>query len=235
MAKQLNRRAVLKQSAAAAAACAAGFGSGCRERPSRVTKGDSKRVIIIGCDGMDPRLSLVMMNAGQMPHLDALRKRGGFRPLRTSIPPQSPVAWASFINGPPGPVPTESSTSSTVTRKTSARRFFPSPRRCPAKDLGPLASTVFNYRFGRSTTNHRPRYCEDRECRSGPTWTIAAFPPRSMTFPVTTRPLPANMATTAASRAWALPTCSAASLPISTFPKMVRRRQSANRAAYNPV
>ena len=56
-------------------------------------------MIIIGVDGMDPRLSLAMMSAGELPHLDRLRRRGGFRPLRTSIPPQSPVAWASFING----------------------------------------------------------------------------------------------------------------------------------------
>ncbi len=98
MGKNLNRRDVLKQSAVAAA-CAAGLSAGCRERPSRVAAGDAQRVIIIGCDGMDPRLSLAMMNAGELPHLDRLRKRGGFRPLRTSIPPQSPVAWASFING----------------------------------------------------------------------------------------------------------------------------------------
>ncbi len=56
-------------------------------------------MIVIGVDGMDPRLSLAMMKAGEMPHLDRLRRRGGFSPLRTSIPPQSPVAWASFING----------------------------------------------------------------------------------------------------------------------------------------
>ena len=48
---------------------------------------------------MDPRLSQSMMDAGLMPHFDQLRKQGGFHALGTSIPPQSPVAWASFING----------------------------------------------------------------------------------------------------------------------------------------
>jgi len=34
-----------------------------------------------------------------LPNLDRLRQQGGYRVLGTSIPPQSPVAWANFING----------------------------------------------------------------------------------------------------------------------------------------
>src|SRR5579871_1860786 len=48
---------------------------------------------------MDPRLCESMMAAGQLPHLSKLRAAGGFSDLGTSIPPQSPVAWANFING----------------------------------------------------------------------------------------------------------------------------------------
>ena len=48
---------------------------------------------------MDPRLSERLMNAGLMPNFDRLRKAGGYRVLGTSTPPQSPVAWANFING----------------------------------------------------------------------------------------------------------------------------------------
>jgi predicted AlkP superfamily phosphohydrolase/phosphomutase len=46
-----------------------------------------------------------MMNAKdekgrpELPNLARLREQGGFSPLGTSIPPQSPVAWANFING----------------------------------------------------------------------------------------------------------------------------------------
>ncbi|MBW1765078.1 MAG: alkaline phosphatase family protein, partial [Deltaproteobacteria bacterium] len=58
-----------------------------------------QKVIIIGVDGMDPSLSLRMMNAGLLPNLNKLRKQGGFSLLGTSNPPQSPVAWANFING----------------------------------------------------------------------------------------------------------------------------------------
>src|SRR5207237_7301384 len=58
-----------------------------------------KKVIVIGIDGMDPRLSESMMKAGLLPNLTKLRAAGGFSKLGTSIPPQSPVAWANFING----------------------------------------------------------------------------------------------------------------------------------------
>ena len=56
-------------------------------------------MIVIGVDGMDPRLSESMMREGLLPNLTKLRAAGGFSDLGTSIPPQSPVAWANFING----------------------------------------------------------------------------------------------------------------------------------------
>ena len=58
-----------------------------------------EKIMVIGIDGMDPILSEKMMNEGQLPNFDKLRKLGGYRQLSTSIPPQSPVAWANFING----------------------------------------------------------------------------------------------------------------------------------------
>jgi len=57
------------------------------------------KVIVIGFDGMDPRLCTRLMDEGSLPNLAKLRDLGGFKPLGTSIPPQSPVAWASFITG----------------------------------------------------------------------------------------------------------------------------------------
>ena len=35
----------------------------------------------------------------QLPNLDRLRREGDFKPLATTIPPQSPVAWSSVITG----------------------------------------------------------------------------------------------------------------------------------------
>ncbi len=97
-----SRRSFLKQAAAigagvgVAGAAGAGIYLGSINRVSRMA---GQKVIIIGIDGMDPRLSQQMMNDGQLPYLAKMRAVGGFRPLGTSIPPQSPVAWANFING----------------------------------------------------------------------------------------------------------------------------------------
>lgn len=60
---------------------------------------EGPRVVVIGFDGMDPRMCSRLMDAGKMPNLAKLRDAGGFKPLGTTIPPQSPVAWASFITG----------------------------------------------------------------------------------------------------------------------------------------
>jgi predicted AlkP superfamily phosphohydrolase/phosphomutase len=40
-----------------------------------------------------------MLERGEMPNFDKLRKAGDFKPLMTSMPPQSPVAWSNFITG----------------------------------------------------------------------------------------------------------------------------------------
>jgi len=58
-----------------------------------------QRLIILGFDGMDPALARQWMDDGSLPNFSALAARGGFRPLGTSNPPQSPVAWAGFATG----------------------------------------------------------------------------------------------------------------------------------------
>jgi predicted AlkP superfamily phosphohydrolase/phosphomutase len=100
-AHQLNRRTLLKGAAAGVAVATAGNGAGNYwiGGSGRVSRSLGKKVIVIGIDGMDPRLSESMMKAGQLPHLEKLRAGGGFSDLATSTPPQSPVAWANFING----------------------------------------------------------------------------------------------------------------------------------------
>lgn len=55
------------------------------------------RVIVLGIDGMDPEF--VSRHWSQLPNLARLRGQGGFQPLNTTIPPQSPVAWSTFITG----------------------------------------------------------------------------------------------------------------------------------------
>lgn len=58
-----------------------------------------KKICIIGCDGMDPKLVRRMIDEGRMPNFARLEREGSFKPLGTSIPPQSPVAWSDFITG----------------------------------------------------------------------------------------------------------------------------------------
>jgi predicted AlkP superfamily phosphohydrolase/phosphomutase len=98
---KVNRRRFLKGAAIAGAAGVAGVAAGGYWLGSRLLapRTVGKKVIVIGIDGMDPRLCETMMKAGKLPNLAKLRATGGFSPLGTSIPPQSPVAWANFING----------------------------------------------------------------------------------------------------------------------------------------
>ncbi len=57
------------------------------------------RIIVLGLDGMDPRIVSRMMTDGRLPNFQKLAREGYFGTLGTSTPPQSPVAWANFITG----------------------------------------------------------------------------------------------------------------------------------------
>src|SRR5258706_6908156 len=46
----------------------------------------SKRVVILGLDGLDPGLATKFMLDGRMPNFAKLAERGVFRPLDTSVP-----------------------------------------------------------------------------------------------------------------------------------------------------
>lgn len=57
------------------------------------------RVIVLGFDGADARTVGGMMDRGELPNLARLRESGTFAPLRTTIPAESPVSWASLNSG----------------------------------------------------------------------------------------------------------------------------------------
>ena len=57
------------------------------------------RVIILGFDGVEPRIIESMLATGELPNLAKLRDQGGYRHLTTSNPPQSPTAWSTFATG----------------------------------------------------------------------------------------------------------------------------------------
>jgi predicted AlkP superfamily phosphohydrolase/phosphomutase len=58
-----------------------------------------KKLIFLGLDGLDPTLAEKFMAAGKLPNLKRLQEQGGFRRLRTTFPPLSPVAWSTFATG----------------------------------------------------------------------------------------------------------------------------------------
>ncbi|HZL99132.1 MAG TPA: alkaline phosphatase family protein, partial [Planctomycetota bacterium] len=58
-----------------------------------------RRVVILGLDGMDPGLATRLMRQGRLPNFQRLAEKGVFRPLTTSTPGMSPVAWSSFSTG----------------------------------------------------------------------------------------------------------------------------------------
>src|SRR6185436_5114029 len=59
-----------------------------------------QKLVILGFDGMDPRLVQRWMDDGKLPNMQKLAKRGsGVRTLTTTHSPESPTAWASFATG----------------------------------------------------------------------------------------------------------------------------------------
>ncbi|MCK4364266.1 MAG: alkaline phosphatase family protein, partial [Candidatus Aminicenantes bacterium] len=94
---QINRRKFIKLGLTAGSLIALGSSDlpikvfGKRETP--------QKVLILGLDGIDPRLLQLWMKEGKLPYFQRLARQGDFLPLRTSIPPQSPVAWSNFTTG----------------------------------------------------------------------------------------------------------------------------------------
>lgn len=68
---------------------------------SRHMRGRSeiKRAIVLGLDGLDPVLTKRFMDEGLLPNFKKLADEGSFKPLKTSCPSMSPVAWSTFATG----------------------------------------------------------------------------------------------------------------------------------------
>ncbi len=63
----------------------------------------TRKVVVVGLDGLDPSIAEGLMEHGDLPNLDRLRRSGGYSRLGTTLPPQTPVAWSSFaVGGNPG-------------------------------------------------------------------------------------------------------------------------------------
>jgi predicted AlkP superfamily phosphohydrolase/phosphomutase len=58
-----------------------------------------RRLIVVGFDGQDPKLTDRYMKEGELPNFSHLAQTGSYRRLRTTFPSVSPVAWSSFSTG----------------------------------------------------------------------------------------------------------------------------------------
>ncbi|MFO1352225.1 MAG: alkaline phosphatase family protein [Gammaproteobacteria bacterium] len=58
-----------------------------------------RKLIILGFDGMEPSLLERYWEMGRCPQLHRLAGEGGYFRLQTTLPAESPVAWASFVTG----------------------------------------------------------------------------------------------------------------------------------------
>src|SRR3954465_3943296 len=59
----------------------------------------AEKVIVLGFDGVDARYTERWMNEGKLPNMARLRAAGTFRPLRPTVPAQTPVSWSTSSTG----------------------------------------------------------------------------------------------------------------------------------------
>lgn len=70
-----------------------------RETLTLLRSRNPRKVLVLGIDGMDPKHLGRLMKDGLAPNFSRLAAQGYFGELKTTMPPQSPVAWSSFITG----------------------------------------------------------------------------------------------------------------------------------------
>jgi len=58
-----------------------------------------KKIVVLGIDGLDFTLTSNYLGQNKLPNLAKIKNNGSFYKLKTTTPPQSPVAWSSFITG----------------------------------------------------------------------------------------------------------------------------------------
>jgi len=100
---KVSRKQFLKYLGLAGIAVAGGAYGGIKlhkyieEHPNM--KNLKQKVVLLGFDGMDVRLTQKWMDQGLLPNLKALAERGSFSALMSTNPAESPVSWAAFVTG----------------------------------------------------------------------------------------------------------------------------------------
>ncbi len=59
----------------------------------------TRRVVILGLDGLEPSIVEKMMATGELKNMKELREEGSYSRLQTTLPALSPVAWSTFQTG----------------------------------------------------------------------------------------------------------------------------------------
>ena len=68
-------------------------------RRKKPPKAHVRRLVFVGLDGQDPRLTERMMKEGKLPNFQRLSDRGSYRRIASTYPALSPVAWSTFATG----------------------------------------------------------------------------------------------------------------------------------------
>ena len=63
------------------------------------TLAEKTKLVVLGFDGADAQLTQQWMDDGSLPNLAKLREQGDFKPLRSTVPSQTPVSWSTFATG----------------------------------------------------------------------------------------------------------------------------------------
>lgn len=68
-------------------------------RRKKPPKAHVRRLVFVGFDGQDPRLTERMMKQGELPNFSRLGRQGSYRRIASTYPALSPVAWSTFATG----------------------------------------------------------------------------------------------------------------------------------------
>jgi len=65
----------------------------------KMVKSRYDKILLIGIDGMDPKITNRLISEGMLPNFLKLKEIGSFSKLKTVLPAESPVAWTTIATG----------------------------------------------------------------------------------------------------------------------------------------
>src|SRR6516164_4219673 len=58
-----------------------------------------RKVVVVGLDGLEPKIVDLSLARGELPNLARLRSAGAYSRIATTYPAETPVAWSTFATG----------------------------------------------------------------------------------------------------------------------------------------